>query len=94
MNRLLALSLAAPLLLSAACTAGTASRAAGTGGTAGGGTLYAVNERGERIVCRRERPTGSNIAEQVCRTEAAIEAERNQTQRELMKARPSQRGGN
>ena len=45
------------------------------------------------IICRREKPTGSNMARRVCRTRAEIEAREEKDQDTLRRSRASQTGG-
>jgi hypothetical protein len=82
----------AVLLFALAACAGTP-RAKGSGLSAN--EVVTVNEYGEKVVCRKERPTGSNIPEMVCRSQAQIDAERLQTQDQLRTMpRPAGPGGN
>ena len=50
-------------------------------------TLLGVNSERERVVCRRERKTGSNRTSNVCRTTAEIERERERTLHDLRHVR-------
>jgi hypothetical protein len=69
--------LALCLALSAAAgCAGATPTAPARSGTA----LASVDDKGGRIVCRTERPTGSNIAERVCYREEDLDRRRLQTQ--------------
>ncbi len=49
----------------------------------------------ERLICRREKPIGSNRATRVCRTQAQIREESRSAQDGLMRnSNPSLRAGN
>ncbi len=50
-------------------------------------TLLAVNTESERVVCRRDRKTGSNRITTVCRTQGEIEEERERTLQDLRRVR-------
>lgn len=57
--------------------------------------LAKVNERGEKVICRMERPIGSNIAEMVCRTQESMDAQSQASQdaiRGAMKSGVSPKG--
>jgi hypothetical protein len=72
------LTLALVLSVAAAGCAG-ASRSSGSSSSKGGEVVM-LDENGHRIVCRKEKPTGSNIAELMCRRQADADAQRLQTQ--------------
>ena len=48
--------------------------------------LAAVDANGNKIVCRMERPIGSNIAEMVCRTQESVDAQRQAAQSAIQTA--------
>jgi hypothetical protein len=73
------LTLALVLSVAAAGCAG-ASRSSGSPSSSKGGELVMLDENGHKIVCRKEKPTGSNIAELMCRRQADADAQRLQTQ--------------
>ncbi len=48
--------------------------------------LATHDANGNKLICRMERPIGSNIAEMVCRTQEAADAERQATQSAIQNA--------
>ena len=42
--------------------------------------LATHDENGNKLICRMERPIGSNIAEMVCRTQESVDAQRQAAQ--------------
>lgn len=77
------------LSLAAAGCAGTASAPSPvrSGASDRSADFVAVDENGDKLVCRKERPTGSNIAELQCKRVAASERDRLLLQDQLRNVR-------
>lgn len=85
-------SFLAALLLGACATAGT------TGATIGDPTAEQVDAKraasGDKLICRTERPVGSNMPVRNCRWASDEKAQQSSAQEALRKAQPNTRVGN